>query len=340
MSETRPAILGILEGILWHRDPLRLSDSMQLRSPTSKERFFIEDFLKSNHKSGRLLDMDPLDRDSCILESALPASGVQWVQQSDKNFAETIEQYLARPLTLLRLFRDGALGIRHLLLPVSSTQDKYVIRQTDSLRPAKREFGRGNYELDLGEAEQLQEWLRLNWVHDLAQRPEVRWFNKAYQEPNSFDQVHHIVTALEYILFRDDTDRANLRYKFPMRGAWLLGENYENRRDIFRDLRRAHDLRGVILHGTKAGSFDRGEQKLLSRVEEYLRRLIALSLSGRGPTGEGTLDERVLAGVGPRERLPMLPPLETADSRENPPHRREERHRPSGRNRPPRRRNR
>lgn len=335
MSQSDSTILGVLEGIRWHRDPLELTDSYQLRPPSSKERFFLEDLVRSNQKSGRFLDLEPFDRDSCLLEAVLPVGAVVDAPQAAQNLPSLIQDQLAHPLTLLRLFKAGLVGIRSVLLRLPGSQDRFVIRETPHLRPAVREFGRGNYELEVGEAEQLQAWMKLNWHYGLANQPEVRWFNKVYQEPDTSDQVHSLVMAIEYILFRDDPDRANLRYKFPMRGAWLLGDDYAARRDIFRDLRRVFDLRGTILHGTKTGAFDRGEQLLLERSEEYLRRLIALTLS-RGGAKLESIDEHILAAAGPMDPLPSQSPLDTREPSERPPHHSERRPR-RGRRRPPRR---
>jgi hypothetical protein len=336
MTETAGAIYGVLEGIRWLRDPLKLTDAYQLRQPSSKERFFLEDLIRGNQKSGRFLDIQPFDRESCILESALPTGAALDAQRVTDSLAPFIQEYLLHPLTLLRLFKPGLLGIRCVLVRLEGPQDRYVIRETPYLRPAAREFGRGNYELEAGEAEQLQSWMRLNWLYGLAQRPEVRWFNRAYHEPDTGDQVQSLVMALEYILFRDDPDRANLRYKFPMRGAWLLGNDYAARRDIFRDLRRVFDLQGTILNSTKTGAFDRNDQLLLERTEEYLRRLIALLLS-RGGTTQIPMDEHILAGKGPTERLPVRPALEVGDRQERPQHHSERRLR-RGRHHPPRQR--
>ncbi|MDP6361523.1 MAG: hypothetical protein QF473_40845, partial [Planctomycetota bacterium] len=165
---------GVLEGVRWTRDPLQLTAAIQLRPPTSKERFFVEDLVKSNQKSGRVLHIQPLDRDVCIFECALPKGSEHWATQSPENFESALKDSLLQPLTLLRLFKSGLFGIRCVMFPTSPGQDKFIFRETPALRPAKREYGKGNYDLELGEAEQLQEWMKLNWTEDLMERPEVR----------------------------------------------------------------------------------------------------------------------------------------------------------------------
>jgi hypothetical protein len=307
---------GVLEGVRWTRDPLQLTAAIQLRPPTSKERFFVEDLVKSNQKSGRVLHIQPLDRDVCIFECALPKGSEHWATQSPENFESALKDSLLQPLTLLRLFKSGLFGIRCVMFPTSPGQDKFIFRETPALRPAKREYGKGNYDLELGEAEQLQEWMKLNWTEDLMERPEVRWFNRTYHEENSFDQVHCFVTAFEHILLEGDTDRTNHRYIYAMRGSWLLGDDYESRAGAFRDFRRIYDLRSSILHGQKKGNLDRGEQKLLERSEEYLRRIISVTLSKGSTRNLPSIDERILASLSPMEKPPMLPPLEIGDRQE------------------------
>jgi hypothetical protein len=314
---------GVLEGVRWTRDPLQLTPAIQLRSPSSKERFFVEDLIKSNQKSGRVLHIQPLDRDVCIFECALPKGSEHWATQSPDNFESALKDNLLQPLTLLRLFKSGLFGIRYVMFPTSAGQDKFIFRETPSLRPAKREYGKGNYDLELGEAEQLQAWMKLNWTENLMDRPEIRWFNRTYHEENSFDQVHFFVTAFEHILLEGDTDRTNHRYIFAMRGSWLLGNDYESRAGAFRDFRRLYDLRSAILHGQKTGNLDRGEQTLLERSEEYLRRIISLILSRGSTKNLPSIDERILAALGPMEKLPMLPPLEIGDRQERESARRE-----------------
>ncbi|MDA0841006.1 MAG: hypothetical protein O3B01_09195 [Planctomycetota bacterium] len=317
------SLRGVLECVRWTRDPLELTESIQLRSPNSKERFFVEDLIKSNQKSGRVLHIQPLERDACIFECALPKGSEHWATQSPENFESTLRDHMLRPLTLLRLFKTGLIGIRCVMFPTSSSQEKFIFRETPDLRPAKREYGKGNYDLELGEAEQLKEWMKLNWTENLMERPEIRWFNRTYHEANSFDQIHYFVTAFEHILLEGDTDRTNHRYIYAMRGSWLLGEDYESRAGAFRDFRRLFDLRGSVLHGQMTGTLDRGEQILLERSEEYLRRIIALTLSRGSTKNLPSIDERILAALGPMEKLPMLPPLEIGDRQERESARRE-----------------
>lgn len=335
MDNLFPCIIGVVEGMRWPREPLNLTPTLQIRTAHSKERFFVEDLVRSNQKAGRTLDFPLLDRDSCLIETSLAEEALLRVRYSVESLPRVAEENFVRPLTLLRLFKTGALGIRYVLVPLSAERSAFAVRESDSLRAARHEFGRSSYDLEAEEAEQLRTWMQLNWPADLIQRPEVRWWHKAYQETSTYDWVYHIALAMEQILFRADGDRDNLRYKFSLKGAWLLGNDFTSRREIFRDLRKIYDLRSLILHGSKTGPFDRNEFGLLERTEEYLRRMMALTFCKLQSPDHAALDERILAGIGPGDPLPMPAAPSLNRPREQP---KEEPPRPSNpqdRDRPP-----
>lgn len=307
MDNIFPCILGVLEGMRWAGEPLALTSDLQFRAGSSRERFFVEDLTRSNQKAGRHLDFPLLDRDTCLLECRIPEEALLRVRFSPENLARAASDALLRPLTLLRLFKAGGLGVRYVLCPLGPDRNHHAARETDLLRPVQREFARNAYGLQTDEVDQLKAWMQLPWPEDLLQRSEVRWFNRTYQEASPYDWVHQVVLAIEQILFRADGDRDNLRYKFCLKGAWLLGNDFAARREVFRDLRKLYDLRSLVLHGTKTGMFDRAELGLLERCEEYLRRMIAFTLCKLQSPDHAALDDRILAGIGPGEALPMPP---------------------------------
>ena len=308
MSASFPRIYGVLDGIRWLGDPLKLNDEASLRTASSKERFFFQDLIQSNQKAGRTFASKTLDRDACVLDAPLAEEALQKLRLSPENMPGVVESFLRRSLTLMRLFKPGAVVLRCVIVPHSNSGDSFFIGEFNHLPSSGNADKRAFYNLQPDEHDQLKEWAKLPWPKDLAQRPEVRWFNKAYAEPADQERLLHLVTGIEVILFKGDHDRSDLRHKFALRGAWMLGADYQTRRQVFRDLRKAYDLRLLVVHGSK-NSFDRNDHLLADRTEEYLRRLISVTLSRPSDDSRTSIDDRILAGAGLGDKLPDLPPL-------------------------------
>lgn len=94
----------------------------------------------------------------------------------------------------------------------------------------------------------------------------LRRFNSAYHgyiEDRLIDQM----IAFESLYIADDKE---LGYKLALRTAFLLGKK---KKQIFKDMKDAYDLRGNIVHGNK--QVDRSKlEETIPKTEEYLRQSI------------------------------------------------------------------
>lgn len=120
----------------------------------------------------------------------------------------------------------------------------------------------------------------------------LRRFNSAYHgelEDRLIDQM----IAFESLYIADYKE---LGYKLALRTAFLLGKK---RTKIFNDMRKAYDLRGNVVHGSKqVKDYKLGE--IIPKTEEYLRqsirRFLLLLLQGHSlkQIREHLLDENIL----------------------------------------------
>ena len=63
------------------------------------------------------------------------------------------------------------------------------------------------------------------------------------------EQLVELRIALESVLLSDDRGIVGeKRHRLAMRGAWLLGETFERRKEYFRTLRHAYDFASSVLH--------------------------------------------------------------------------------------------
>lgn len=117
-------------------------------------------------------------------------------------------------------------------------------------------------------------------------------FDSAYDgelEDKLIDQM----IAFESLYIGDDKE---LGYKLALRTAFLLGKK---KATIFRDMRKAYDLRGQIVHGNKEVDASKLEETI-PKTEEYLRQSIRrfLVLLSKGHSlkeiRQKLLDENIL----------------------------------------------
>ena len=123
----------------------------------------------------------------------------------------------------------------------------------------------------------------------------LRRFNSSYYSNFENRLIDHMI-AFESLYIADDKE---LGYKLALRTAFLLGKN---RTKIFNDMKKAYDLRGQIVHGSKPA--DRAKlEETVPKTEDYLRRSIQkfLFLSKKYPISEISkrLDENILKSGKP-----------------------------------------
>jgi len=87
-----------------------------------------------------------------------------------------------------------------------------------------------------------------NYAEINAENFAVYRFNLADYEPFSSDRFVNYIESLEYLLVPDSSE-GEIRFKFSMRGAILLGKTVGEREGILDLFKAAYDLRSAIVHG-------------------------------------------------------------------------------------------
>jgi hypothetical protein len=108
----------------------------------------------------------------------------------------------------------------------------------------------------------------------------LRRFNLSYDRPLPEDRLIDQMISFEslYLADIDDDDRAEKRFRLALRSSYFL-EAGAQRKNVYRDMKRAYDLRSDIVHGgTVAPPTVDGVQLSIgdfaNKTEEYLRRTL------------------------------------------------------------------
>ena len=90
------------------------------------------------------------------------------------------------------------------------------------------------------------------------------------------EQLVELRTALESVLLAGDSGYSpELQFRIATRGAWLLGETYDEREACFDTLRKAYGLASRVLHGRDLKRTKREEDAgTIARAQELCRRAI------------------------------------------------------------------
>ena len=76
----------------------------------------------------------------------------------------------------------------------------------------------------------------------------ARW-RRSKQPTTEEEQLIELRIALESVLLADDRGAVGEKsYRLATRGAWLLGETFEQRKDYFHSLRKAYGFASRVLH--------------------------------------------------------------------------------------------
>ena len=90
------------------------------------------------------------------------------------------------------------------------------------------------------------------------------------------DQLVELRMALEStLLVGDSGNSSELRYRIATRGAWLLGQNYDDRKTCFDTLLEAYALASGVLHGRGLKRHKRKENvSIVAKAQEMCRNAI------------------------------------------------------------------
>ena len=112
-----------------------------------------------------------------------------------------------------------------------------------------------------------------SWLHgfsnlDLAI---ARW-RKSKQPTWTHDQFIELRIALESVLLNDDRSFGEKKHRLAIRGAWLLGDTFEERKECFETLRIFYDYASSVIHaGSPKEKNQRGLPKTISDAQNLCR---------------------------------------------------------------------
>lgn len=84
------------------------------------------------------------------------------------------------------------------------------------------------------------------------------------------DKILDLGIALEMVLLADNTNNDQLSLAFRLRGSWLIAENHESRREIFRQLKEIYTYRSQVAHtGELCRNDPQKKQKVTDNFPSY-----------------------------------------------------------------------
>ena len=124
----------------------------------------------------------------------------------------------------------------------------------------------------------------------------LSYFNKIYIEPHPFrDGFIDCIIALENLFLKDTSQE--LGYKLRIRIAHLLGQNTDNRKELFEFMKEAYSLRSTIVHGEKSQKLQKLNDIYLLKTRKILRKSIKYVLKNPNVWSGDKLDGIVLNGT-------------------------------------------
>lgn len=103
----------------------------------------------------------------------------------------------------------------------------------------------------------------------------ARW-HRSKGAATTEEQLVELRIAMESILLADDRGSiGEKRHRLAIRGAWLLGKNFNQRKTHYRSLRDAYDLASVVIHAGSLKSQDREKNtRILNEAQDACRATI------------------------------------------------------------------
>ena len=127
-------------------------------------------------------------------------------------------------------------------------------------------------------AEQLDKSLELNGLLDGLSILDLgieRW-HKSKGAATTEEQLVELRMAMESVLLADGKGATGeKRHRLAIRGAWLLGETFDQRKSYFRSLRDAYDLASTVLHAESLETRDSEKHaRVISEAQDACRAAI------------------------------------------------------------------
>lgn len=189
------------------------------------------------------------------------------------------QQELKKALLLLRLFKSSTLRIG-----VIETKPIQWVPFGGIESTGMRDLPGGNYKLSSSEVpELLKLWeniKNINFSHIPSLEIAIKRFHFAHERRDVEDRLIDLMIAYETLY---STDNKELRYKCSLRTAILIGEDVNERKNIFKIMQVAYDKRSKLIH---TGRLDQHAKipkpvnkefkihEFINCIQEYLARSI------------------------------------------------------------------
>lgn len=200
---------------------------------------------------------------------------------------------IEKAIAILRLYKDGDIGYNFILHPLSTAKRygfsaahfrNYQIWSKRNLQPKV-------YTINGQEKDSFinffNEYNNGNFEHlNVA----IHYFNKSYIEPYILqDSFLDLMISLENLYLKGENQE--LGYKLRMRMSYILAKELEKRKEISRDIKKAYDYRGKIVHGEMP---PRISYEFLIKIKGYVRE--SLKIFMKNLSLRDNLDEIILEG--------------------------------------------
>ena len=111
--------------------------------------------------------------------------------------------------------------------------------------------------------------------------PVARWW-RSKRSPAEHEQLIELRIALESVLLNDDNRDGEKRHRLAVRGAWLLAETPEQRRDYYDVLRIIYDYASTVIHGGQLKPKNgRDVSKDIALAQDLCRKAILFSAQSK-----------------------------------------------------------
>lgn len=129
------------------------------------------------------------------------------------------------------------------------------------------------------------------WVNTILDR-----IRKSKRQQTIENKVLDLGIAAEMLLLRDLNERDPISFPLRFRGSWLLGKDYDERKNIYDILNKFYGYRCAIAH---EGTFKKGKdmkdvQKMIPEFYDIVEKILRLSIQSTYPRTNADWLELVL----------------------------------------------
>jgi len=252
-------------------DEIRFSDELRIRRITDREK---EGFLKGASFSG--WPQHEMIHGNYVIELR---HQMKKLFQGDTPTGgdPTIAKAIDNILIALRLFKQGNVGY-NLIESKHDLDIRAFIGGTRSGFLFQRFIG-NEYVLKRQDVKPLVEFYK-SIPFDLVTKEKgidlaIRRLGYAYERLKHEDKVIDLMIAYEAAFFRQG-ESGEQRHKLAVRVARLLKHNFDERKDMFREIKKFYDKRSDLVHASESttpADLDKMEEYLRSSLKVFLRKI-------------------------------------------------------------------